>query len=92
MHVPPPEFEEPEVIPQVVTPPPVNQKHYKILFIKTPTITQRAIPILNAPQNEEKTLVYVLVKKPEPVEPIIQQIEQPKPTKPEVRSLFYYTK
>lgn len=86
LHVPPPDFDEPAIAPNVVVPPSVNQKHYKILFIKAPSFKQPAISIpAPAPQDEEKTLVYVLVKKPEAPEPIIQKIAEPKTDKPEVR-------
>lgn len=41
------------------------QKNYKVIFIKAPTygINSQIIPIV--PANEEKTIIYVLSKKPE---------------------------
>lgn len=86
LHVPPPEFEEPEVAPTIVASPSTTSKHYKILFIKTPSYAPRPIAAAALRQNyEEKTLVYVLVKKPEPVESVAQTIVQSKTDKPEVR-------
>lgn len=86
LHVAPPDFDEPAIVPSVVTAPTVNKKHYKIIFIKAPSFKAPAISIpAPAPQDEEKTLVYVLVKKPEVPEPIIQKVAEPKTDKPEVR-------
>lgn len=41
------------------------QKNYKVIFIKAPTygLNSQIIPIV--PQNEDKTIIYVLSKKPE---------------------------
>ncbi|XP_055640586.1 uncharacterized protein LOC129777993 [Toxorhynchites rutilus septentrionalis] len=91
VHVPPPEREEisyPRVI-QSGGP----QKHYKIIFIKAPTPPQPKAPIIPPPvQNEEKTLVYVLHKKPEEPEDIILPTPPPtKPSKPEVYFIKYKT-
>lgn len=64
VHVPPPE-DEAEVAQQQQSYA-APRKHYKIIFIKAPSapsITQQ-IAAAQA-QNEEKTLIYVLVKKPE---------------------------
>lgn len=90
VHAAPEEPEEPEE-PQFVH---VGrpQKTYKIIFIKAPTYASqsRIIPIF--PQNEEKTIVYVLSKKPELSQDI--QLPQPKttePTKPEVFFIKYKT-
>ncbi|KAF5278075.1 hypothetical protein FQR65_LT03591 [Abscondita terminalis] len=91
VHVPPPEPEEyhpPRHIP--VAP---AQKHYKIIFIKAPSPPTPTVPVIPVqPQNEEKTLVYVLVKKPEEAPEI--HIPQPAPTqpsKPEVYFIRYKT-
>lgn len=45
----------------------VNQKHYKIIFIKAPSAPSYSAAQIAAQQaaNQEKTIVYVLVKKPE---------------------------
>ncbi|XP_044763535.1 extensin-3 [Coccinella septempunctata] len=91
VHVPPPEPEyqaPPKVIP--VAP---AQKHYKIIFIKAPTPPTPTAPIIPAqPQNEEKTLVYVLVKKPEEAPEIVIPTPAPtQPSKPEVYFIKYKT-
>lgn len=66
------------------------RKNYKVIFIKAPTYgsSSQIIPIL--PQNEEKTIVYVLSKKPE-LNQEIQLPEQPvtEPSKPEVFFIKY---
>ncbi|XP_021708263.1 pollen-specific leucine-rich repeat extensin-like protein 1 isoform X1 [Aedes aegypti] len=91
VHVPPPEKEEPSYprVVQSATP----QKHYKIIFIKAPTPPQPKAPIIPPPvQNEEKTLVYVLHKKPEEPEEIVLPTPPPtKPSKPEVYFIKYKT-
>lgn len=66
------------------------RKNYKVIFIKAPTYGQSPIiPVL--PQNEDKTIVYVLSKKPSEQE--IQLPEPPvtQPSKPEVYFLKYKT-
>lgn len=68
------------------------QKHYKIIFIKapsTPNYNQQIIQQL-APQTEEKTLVYVLSKKPEYTAPeILSTKAAAPPSKPEVYFIKY---
>lgn len=87
--------EEPEERPpprQIVVPPP--QRHYKIIFIKAPTPPAPTAPII-PPQvyNEEKTLVYVLVKKSEEEPDIKIQTPPPAPpSKPEVYFIRYGTR
>lgn len=75
-----------------MTQPPI-QKHYKIVFIKAPNPPRQRppqIPLL--PQNEEKTLVYVLVKKPDDPPPItIPTVSSTMPSKPEVYFIRYRT-
>lgn len=100
VHVPPEDLEEDNsqksVTQQQLSVPP--KKHYKIIFIKapsypTPNYNQLAAAV--APQTEEKTLVYVLVKKPEsPSIEQIQQIQQSsfKSSKPEVYFIKYKTR
>ncbi|XP_055628373.1 uncharacterized protein LOC129769884 [Toxorhynchites rutilus septentrionalis] len=89
VHVPP---EEPaEIIRSPVLEAPIPKKHYKIIFIKAPAppapIQQQIPP---QPQDEHKTLVYVLVKKPEDPAPIeIPQAEPTEPSKPEVYFIKY---
>ncbi|XP_055548786.1 uncharacterized protein LOC129732196 [Wyeomyia smithii] len=91
VHIPPPEKEEPSY-PRVVQSG-APQKHYKIIFIKAPTPPQPKAPIIPPPpQNEEKTLVYVLHKKPEEPEEIVLPSAPPtKPSKPEVYFIKYKT-
>lgn len=91
VHVPPPEQEE-------FNPPktysfPAPQKHYKIIFIKAPTPPTPTAPTIPLqPQNEEKTLVYVLVKKPEDAPEITIPTPAPtQPSKPEVYFIRYKT-
>lgn len=59
----------------------------QIIFIKAPTYSasSRIIPIL--PQNEEKTIVYVLSKKPS----FEQNVELPEPpvTEPSKPDVFF---
>lgn len=64
-----------------------RQKHYKIIFIKAPSYSaqQQQIIAQQAAQKEEKTLVYVLVKKPEsPADITIPAPAAVQPSKPEV--------
>nr|NP_001298931.1 uncharacterized LOC106126390 precursor [Papilio xuthus]BAM17691.1 cuticular protein PxutCPT1 [Papilio xuthus] len=87
--------EEPEISKPrqpIVLPP--AQKHYKVIFIKAPAAPAQAPQIIPVqPQNEEKTIVYVLVKKPEEAQDIvIPKIEQKPPTKPEVYFIKYNNK
>lgn len=91
VHVPPPEPEEQFVQrPLQIAP---AQKHYKIIFIKAPSPPQYQAPIIPIqPQNEEKTLVYVLVKKPEAPQDIVIPTSAPtQPSKPEVYFIKYKT-
>ncbi|XP_028141997.1 uncharacterized protein LOC114335911 [Diabrotica virgifera virgifera] len=91
VHVPPPETDIPAPRKPITVAPP--QKHYKIIFIKAPTPPTPTAPIIPAqPQNEEKTLVYVLVKKPEPEPEIVIPTPAPtQPSKPEVYFIRYKT-
>lgn len=99
VHVPPEDLEESyhqqHVAQNHLTAP--AQKHYKIIFIKAPSAPAPNYGQLTAlaPQTEEKTLVYVLVKKPdEPSLEQIQQIQQSsyKSSKPEVYFIKYKTR
>ncbi|SPP79169.1 proline-rich extensin-like protein EPR1 [Drosophila guanche] len=91
VHVPPPEPEYQAPRKPLYVPPP--QKHYKIVFIKAPSAPAPTAPIIpQYPQNEEKTLVYVLVKKPEEQPEIIIPTPAPtQPSKPEVYFIRYKT-
>lgn len=89
VHIPP---EEPvKIIPSQVINVPVPKKHYKIIFIKAPTPPTPAKQIIpEQPQDEHKTLVYVLVKNPEPQQLIDVPIAAPtEPSKPEVFFIKY---
>lgn len=91
VHVPPAEQEyvAPPQIQQVAPP----QKHYKIIFIKAPTPPTPTVPILpQIQQDSEKTLIYVLVKKPEDQPQITIPTPAPTtPSKPEVYFIKYKT-
>jgi len=91
VHVPPPEPEEhiSRPLPQFRP----AQKHYKIVFIKAPTPpTPTAANIQLPGQDEQKTLIYVLVKKPDEAEQLnIQQPAPTQPSKPEVYFIKYKT-
>lgn len=98
VHVPPPEEEELSAGFSPNAAGISRQKHYKIIFIKaptTPSVSQQIAQAQIAQQqlNEEKTLVYVLVKKPESIEEIQQNLaRQPslqQPSKPEVYFIKY---
>lgn len=92
VHVPPPDFEEPESQPQILSAPVTNKRHYKILFIKAPTVRQPKVIAPAQSIHEEKTLVYVLVKKPDQVQEFIQQAPaEAKRDKPEVYFIKYNT-
>lgn len=92
VHSAPEEPELPKPRTPIVVPPP--QKHYKIIFVKTPNVESHSSQIVPVqPQNEEKTIVYVLVKKPEEHrEVIVPKVEQKPPTKPEVYFIKYNNK
>lgn len=91
VHVPPPEPEESR--PQQQIQAGVAQKHYKIIFIKAPSppsISPAQIAL--AQQNQEKTIVYVLVKKPDEIGDIsIPPVPPTQPSKPEVYFIKYKT-
>lgn len=91
VHVPPPEDEV--IQPQQVINQGVRQKHYKIIFIKAPSISaQQQAQINLANQQEEKTIVYVLVKKPDEQGPLsIPNQPLTPPSKPEVYFIKYKT-
>ncbi|KAH8280492.1 hypothetical protein KR018_008596 [Drosophila ironensis] len=89
VHVPP---EEPELYPAAAPiQTAVPKKHYKIIFIKAPNPPAPVRQVLPPPvQDEHKTLVYVLVKKPEEQQPVILPAPEPtEPTKPEVYFIKY---
>jgi hypothetical protein len=92
VHVPPPEDEVQVQQQQAFAAAP--RKHYKIIFIKAPSAPSISQQVAAAQaQNSEKTLIYVLVKKPED----ISNFEAPEPSsplapsKPEVYFIKYKT-
>uniref|UniRef100_A0A182RH98 DM5 domain-containing protein n=1 Tax=Anopheles funestus TaxID=62324 RepID=A0A182RH98_ANOFN len=91
VHVPPPEPEQ--SFQQQIVAPGLRQKHYKIIFIKTPHVQPSAAQLaLQQSQTEEKTIVYVLVKKPEALGNInLPAPSVTKPSKPEVYFIKYKT-
>uniref|UniRef100_A0A8D8QSR7 DUF243 domain-containing protein n=1 Tax=Cacopsylla melanoneura TaxID=428564 RepID=A0A8D8QSR7_9HEMI len=94
VHVPPPEptYYAPK---RPQAPAPAPQKHYKIVFIKAPTPPPPTIPDIPAiaPPDEQKTLIYVLVKKPDDAPQINIPTPAPtQPSKPEVYFIRYKTK
>jgi len=91
VHVPPPEPEE--FRPQQQFPVGQAQKHYKIIFIKAPSPPTPTAPVIPlSAQNQEKTLVYVLVKKPDDQPEISIPTAAPTaPSKPEVYFIRYKT-
>ncbi|KAM8706909.1 hypothetical protein ACLKA7_011071 [Drosophila subpalustris] len=93
VHVPPAEDAE-ERYPQPPVPVAPPRKHYRIVFIKSPTpsVNKAALRIKQAPV-EEKTIIYVLTKKPDPLE-LQTAIEEAAPkqiSKPEVFFIKYKT-
>ncbi|KAB0795873.1 hypothetical protein PPYR_09934 [Photinus pyralis] len=91
VHVAPPDPEE--FHPQRPISVGQSSKHYKIIFIKAPTYpTPTAQQIALQAQNQEKTLIYVLVKKPDEVADIaIPSLPPVQPSKPEVYFIRYKT-
>lgn len=75
----------------LTAPPP--QKHYKIVFIKAPTPPRPTAPKIPVQlPDEEKTLVYVLIKRPEdPPDIVIPTPPSTPPSKPEVYFIRYKT-
>lgn len=91
VHIPPPEPEYPGPQRPIQVQP--AQKHYRIIFIKAPTQSIPTLPPLPAaPENEEKTIVYVLVRKPDDTpEIVIPTPASTVPSKPEVYFIRYKT-
>lgn len=90
VHVPPPEPMLPSR-PRPAQPAPKPETHYQIVFIKAPEASPRERQEIQLPPPPQlKTLVYVLLKKPEMND--ILKISQPpniKPSKPEVFFIRY---
>lgn len=68
---------------------PKPEKNYKIIFIKAPHIAVPPPIIQVAPQNDEKTLVYVLSKKPEEQPDTVITPAPKEASKPEVYFVKY---
>lgn len=92
VHVPPPEFESSTQ--KRIIAPRRPEKHYKIIFIKAPTVTRPTAPVLPIhPQKDEKTLIYVLVRKPNEAPQItLPTVVPTPPSKPEVYFIKYKSK
>ena len=92
VHVPPQDEEQQHHAAAVPAAPP--RKHYRIVFIKapTPSISQAAQQVSQAP-IEEKTIIYVLSKKHDPIEleAALQEMAYKQPSKPEVYFIKYKT-
>ncbi|XP_058819295.1 uncharacterized protein LOC131682099 [Topomyia yanbarensis] len=93
VHVPPEDKEDYQV-PQIIQPAAHKQTHYKIIFIKAPNPpSPKSVVLPPQPQNEEKTIVYVLHQKPEHKQEVILQKPEPaKQNKPEVYFIKYKNK
>ncbi|XP_050300589.1 uncharacterized protein LOC126739103 [Anthonomus grandis grandis] len=92
VHVPPPDVEEERI--QRLQQQNLRQKHYKIIFVKVPSYPSTAQYLAQQQAlQEEKTLIYVLVKKPEDLEEIrANQISSTPVNKPEVYFIKYRAK
>lgn len=66
-------------------PPVAHNQRYNIIFIKSPNFKRPSI--VQKIQNEDKTIVYVLVKKPEEITPIVQS--ETRHSRPEVFFIKY---
>uniref|UniRef100_A0A1A9UFL1 DUF243 domain-containing protein n=1 Tax=Glossina austeni TaxID=7395 RepID=A0A1A9UFL1_GLOAU len=69
------------------------KKHYNIVFIKSPSVSNRKTAVKISPaSHEEKTIIYVLNKKAEAAEIHAEILEQPTTTtKPQVVFIKYKT-
>lgn len=93
VHVPPPDPED-DILPQrQLAASGIPQKHYKIIFIKAPSVSAPSqAQVALAAQSQEKTIVYVLVKKPDELGDLSLPAAISAPTsKPEVYFIKYKT-
>lgn len=83
--------DEPQALPPTPIPVDPPKRNVKIIFIKAPQYAQPIYPQIPViPQNQEKTIVYVLVKKPEEQQQIVVPTQPPTvPAKPEVYFIKY---
>lgn len=88
----PQELEAP-ITSNVVIPQSRPKINYKIVFIKTPAAPTPTAPVIpQFAQDQEKTLIYVLVKRPEEAPEItIPTLAPTAPSKPEVYFIKYKT-
>lgn len=90
VHVAPPEEEEESEKSKSLPPPP--EKHYRIIFIQAPSPKSSKFKI-QLPETEEKTIIYVLVKKSDDDSEVELPPATPtNPSKPEVYFIRYKTK
>jgi Domain of unknown function (DUF243) len=90
VHVPPTDHDDD--VPTHHSQPAPAQVHYKIIFVKAPSYQQNLGALLAAqqPKTEEKTLVYVLSKKPEEINlDALNAKNAFTPSKPEVYFIKY---
>lgn len=89
VHVAPPELDEAQR--QEINAASAAKKHYKIIFIKTPSYASpSALEYQAQGQSQEKTLIYVLVKRPDDVEQgSFVTSTKTRPSKPEVYFIRY---
>lgn len=93
IHIAPPEPDYNTEYPVKSQPKQAIQKHYRIIFIKAPTQKAPTVSLPSIqPLSEEKTIVYVLVRKPEELPEIIMPTPSTTiPSKPEVYFIRYKT-
>ncbi|KAG5881506.1 hypothetical protein JTB14_001650 [Gonioctena quinquepunctata] len=66
-----------------------KQVHHKIIFIKAPSPPSTTTQLAPLPNTEEKTIIYVLVKKPEEPKLVISSPPPTESSKPEVYFIKY---
>ncbi len=91
IHLPPPEMESDEQTTQVIRPKlPGPKKHLNIIFIKAPSRRNKKKTEVILPDTpEQKTLVYVLVKKSDPSNDGSVKVRGPAPTKPPKPQVYF---
>jgi hypothetical protein len=90
LFAPPPEPSSPPQPPQVIPYPSKPDKKYEIIFVKSPEAAPPApVEIQLPPPTEQKTLVYLLVKKPNRGSVPNIKFTQPKKTMPSPPEVFF---